>query len=334
METPLTPIDFARRARKLYGSREAVVDGDLRLTYAQFGERCDRWSAALAKLGVQQGDRVGTIARNTHQHLEQFYAIPQLGAVIVPMNYRLAADDFVYLANHSGCKVLCVHSDYLELVDRVRTAMKSVEHFVALEGATCGLARLRNVARRKQQRISAAHDRRDGPARHQLHQRHHRHAEGRDDHAPERLGECGGDARALAHDSRGSVSLDVADVSCQRLDVHVDRHRGRGHACLPSQDGGECDLRAIQREEITALCAAPTVLIAIANGPEGQRRRLRRGVRLLTAGAPPAAATIERIEGELGWSVTPGLRPHRDRTFHFHLRAAARARGRAKAEQA
>src|SRR5262245_30385772 len=111
METPLTPLEFARRARKLHGTREAVVDGDLRLTYAQFGGRCDGWSAALSVLGVRQGDRVGTIAANTHQHLEQFYAIPQLGAAIVPMNYRLTGDDFVYLANHSGCKVLCVHGD-------------------------------------------------------------------------------------------------------------------------------------------------------------------------------------------------------------------------------
>ena len=94
METPLTPLEFARRARKLYGTQEAVVDGVLRLTYAQFGERCDRWSSALEKLGVREGDRVGTIAPNTHQHLEQFYAVPQLGAAIVPMNYRLTANDF------------------------------------------------------------------------------------------------------------------------------------------------------------------------------------------------------------------------------------------------
>ena len=52
MQTPLTPIEFARRARKLYGEREAVVDRDLRLTYAQFFDRCDRWSAMLQKLGV------------------------------------------------------------------------------------------------------------------------------------------------------------------------------------------------------------------------------------------------------------------------------------------
>ena len=106
-----------RRARKVHGAREAVVDGPRRFTYAQFCDRCDAWTAALASLGVAKGDRVATIAPNTHQHLEQFYAIPQRGAVIVPMNYRLAADDFVYMANHSGATVLCAHSDYLAMID-------------------------------------------------------------------------------------------------------------------------------------------------------------------------------------------------------------------------
>src|ERR1700732_5134016 len=134
METPLTPMDFARRARRLYADREAVVDGDLRLTYAQFLERCDRWSSALQALGIQQGDRVAYIAPNTHAHLEAYYAVPQIGAVLVPINYRLTPDDFVYLINHSGARIVCAHSDYLEGLDRVRSQLGAVENFVALEG--------------------------------------------------------------------------------------------------------------------------------------------------------------------------------------------------------
>jgi fatty-acyl-CoA synthase len=60
----------------------------------------------------------------------------------------------------------------------------------------------------------------------------------------------------------------------------------------------------VNREGVTHLCAAPTVLIGIANGPEALRRQLRRGVQVLTAGAPPAAATIGRMEAEFGWQVT------------------------------
>ena len=133
METPLSPLEFARRTRRLHGAREAVVDGDLRLTYEQFFDRCDRWSAVLQELGVRRGDRVATIAPNTHAQLESFYAVPQLGAVLVPMNYRLTPDDFVYMVNHSGTTVLCVHSDYLEAIDGVRDQMPGVRHFVALE---------------------------------------------------------------------------------------------------------------------------------------------------------------------------------------------------------
>ena len=107
MEVPLTPMDFARRARRLYGDREAVVDGDLRLTYAQFFDRCDRWSSALQALGSQQGDRVAYIAPNTHAHLEAYYAVPQIGAVLVPINYRLLPDDFEYIINHCGAKIVC-----------------------------------------------------------------------------------------------------------------------------------------------------------------------------------------------------------------------------------
>src|SRR5256886_16383999 len=133
METPLTPLEFARRARKLYGTREGVVDGDLRLTYEQFFERCDRWSAALQAMGVRKGDRVAYIAPNTHEQLESFYAVPQIGAVLVPINYRLTADDFVYITTHSRAKVLCVHSDYLAAIDSVRSRLPDVQHFVALE---------------------------------------------------------------------------------------------------------------------------------------------------------------------------------------------------------
>src|SRR5215468_10270565 len=106
METPLTPLEFARRARRLYPDSEAVVDQDLRLTYAAFFERCDRWSSALQSLSVRQSDRVAYIAPNTHAQLESFYAVPQIGAVLVPVNYRLTADDFGYIIAHSGASVV------------------------------------------------------------------------------------------------------------------------------------------------------------------------------------------------------------------------------------
>jgi len=91
METPLSPLELMRRTRRLYPDHEAVVDGDLRLSYEQFFARCDRWSAALSReLGVKQGDRVAYIAPNTHAQLASFYAVPQLGAVLVPITFMYA----------------------------------------------------------------------------------------------------------------------------------------------------------------------------------------------------------------------------------------------------
>ena len=86
------------------------------------------------------------IAPNTHAQLESFYAVPQIGAVLVPINYRLTADDFAYIISHSGASVVCAHEDYLEAVDRIRDQVPGVRHFVALEGAANGLAGLRSAA--------------------------------------------------------------------------------------------------------------------------------------------------------------------------------------------
>src|SRR3954470_3960146 len=134
MEVPLTPLEFARRTRALYPDREALVDGALRFTYEQFFQRCDRWSAALQRLGVARGDRVAYIAPNTHAQLESFYAVPQIGAVLVPINYRLSGEEFAYIINHSGATVVCAHEDYLECLEGLRPQLQGVRHFVALEG--------------------------------------------------------------------------------------------------------------------------------------------------------------------------------------------------------
>src|SRR6516162_4281025 len=138
MEMPLTPIDFARRARRLYAEREAVVDGNLRMTYAQFLERCDRWSSALQAFGTGHGDRVAYIAPNTHAHLEAYYAVTQIGAVLVPINYRLLSDDFEYIINLCWAKILLVDSFFFKAEDGIRDRLPDVEHFVALEGSSDG----------------------------------------------------------------------------------------------------------------------------------------------------------------------------------------------------
>ena len=304
METPLTPLEFMRRARKLHGKREAVVDRGQRWNYAEFGERCDRWSTALAKLGVGPGDRVGTIAPNTHQHLEQFYAVPQMGAVLVPMNYRLTAEDFIYLANHSGSKVLCVHEDYLDMVDSVRAKMTTVEHFVALEGKKDGWLDYEallgesstdfpqvEIAETDLLTINYTSGTTSMPKGVMI---THRNA-------------WANSVGVMAHwhmtpADRYLWTLPMFHANGWTFTWTVTAVGGT-HVCLPKVDPALI-YELINQESVSHLCAAPTVLIAIANGPDELRKQVRKGVKLFTAGAPPAAATIERVEGDLGWEIT------------------------------
>ncbi len=304
METPLTPLEFMRRTRRLFPDTEAVVDGDLRLTYAQFFDRCDHWSAALQRLGVGKGDRVAYIAPNTHSQLESFYAVPQIGAVLVPINYRLIADDFVYIINHSGAKVVCVHSDYLETVDGIRDQIPNVERFVALEGAGEGWLDYETllgqaptdferpeIAESDLLTINYTSGTTSRPKGVMI---THRNAY---------MNTVG----TLIH-----INMTPSDIYLWTLPMfHANGWTfvwtvtavGARHICLRKIDPALIfDL--IRTEKVTMLCAAPTVLITIASAPQEVRQMAPRGVRVITAGAPPAAATIERIEGELGWEIT------------------------------
>jgi fatty-acyl-CoA synthase len=200
MEIALTPMEFARRSRRLYGSREAVVDGAVRLTYEQLFTRCDRWSAALQRLGAAQHDRVAYIAPNTRAQLECFYAVPQIGAVAVPVNYRLTPDDFAYIINHSGATIVCAHSDYLDGVDSIRAAIPNVKHFVALEGArdgwidyeaTLAAAPADFVRPEIQENDLISINYTSGTTS---------NAEGRDDHPPQRIHECRRHADSHSYD--------------------------------------------------------------------------------------------------------------------------------------
>lgn len=304
METPLTPLEFMRRARRLYADREAVVDGQTRLTYGQLFDRCDRWAAGLQRLGVGPGDRVAYLSPNTHANLESFYAVPQIGAVLVPINYRLNAAEVEYIITHSGAKVVCAHADYLEMVDGIRSACPSVEHVVALEGRRDGWHDYGSLVESE----SAASIDRPEIAEGDLltinytsgttsrpkgvmitHRNAYMNAVGTLIHHPMTPRDRYLWTLPMFHANGWTFTWIVTAV-------------GGTHVCLRQVDPARA-LTLIRDESITMLCAAPTVLIALANTPATVRGEVPRGVRVMTAGAPPAAATIERIEGELGWEL-------------------------------
>ncbi|HEY7000095.1 MAG TPA: long-chain-fatty-acid--CoA ligase [Candidatus Udaeobacter sp.] len=304
METPLTPLEFARRARKLYPNRIAVIDGGSRWTYAQFLGRCDRWSAALQKLGIKSGDRVAYLSPNIHAQLESFYAVPQIGAVLVPLNYRLIADDFVYLINHSGSRMLCADRDHLGTIDGIREQLPKVEHFIALTGEAEGWLNYEAMV----DASTAEFVRPD-------------------------IGET--DLLTINYTSgttsrpkgvmithRNAWMNSIGTLLYARMTC-ADRYlwtlpmfhangwtfvwtvtaAGATHICLRKVEP-RAVFELMASEQVTTLCAAPTVLISLANAPESLHRLAPKGIHVITAGAPPAAATIQRLEEELGWTIT------------------------------
>lgn len=136
MLIPLLATDFLKRAVSQYGKKVGVVDGDRRFTYAQFGERVNRLSNALAAMGVRKGDRVGVIDMNTHRLLELHFGVPQIGAILLPINIRLSPREIAYVLNDSMARVLVINKDLAGLVEKEN--LKGIEHTIIMEGDGTG----------------------------------------------------------------------------------------------------------------------------------------------------------------------------------------------------
>ncbi|WP_286884160.1 long-chain fatty acid--CoA ligase [Aneurinibacillus sp. UBA3580] len=135
MNVQLTVGSLLERAEKYFPKKEVVSrtsSGIARFTYAQIGKRARRLSSALQRLGVQRGERVGTLAWNHHRHLEVYFAAPGMGAVLHTINIRLSPEHIVYIVNHAEDKVLIVDEDLLPLVEQIKSQLKTVEAFVVM----------------------------------------------------------------------------------------------------------------------------------------------------------------------------------------------------------
>ncbi|HEV2352426.1 MAG TPA: long-chain-fatty-acid--CoA ligase [Terriglobia bacterium] len=128
----LTPVRFKLHAARVFGRKEGVVCGDLRFTYQEFNERCDRLSDSLLALGLAKGQVVAFLSFNCHRLLEAYYGVPQLASILLPLNIRLSAEELVYILNDAEPRFLFFDPEFIPLVDSLRPDAKSVEHFIAL----------------------------------------------------------------------------------------------------------------------------------------------------------------------------------------------------------
>jgi len=135
MNIPLTPVRFLRYAEQQFPRKTAVVCGDERFTYAQFAERAYRFAGSLRDRGIQSGDRVAFLSVNCHRLLEAYYGVVGAGAVLLPLNFRLAPDELAYILNDSGATMVFLQREFVPLVESFRQRLATVKQFILLDDA-------------------------------------------------------------------------------------------------------------------------------------------------------------------------------------------------------
>src|ERR1700730_12245401 len=133
MNIPLTPL--LRYAEQQYPARNAVVCDQERFTYAHLAARVGRLAGALRQAGIQPRDRVAFLSTNCHRLLEAYYGVLEAGAVLLPLNIRLAPSELGYILNDAGAKILFLESQFLDIVDSFRQTVSSLRTFCLLDGS-------------------------------------------------------------------------------------------------------------------------------------------------------------------------------------------------------
>ncbi len=135
MNVQMTVGSLLERAEKLYGKKQVISrthSGIQRFTYKETGQRTRRLAHALEKLGVGKGDRVGTLAWNHHRHLEAYFAVPGIGAVLHTINIRLSPEQISYIINHAEDQVLLVDIDLVPLIEKIQPTLKTVHSYIIM----------------------------------------------------------------------------------------------------------------------------------------------------------------------------------------------------------
>ncbi len=304
MKVPLTIGDYLSRGAEVYGHRPAVFDepavgGSLgTLSYAELESRARGMALALDAMGVGQGERVAIVSPNAAKFVISYFGVSAYGRVLVPVNYRLNADEIGYIVAHSGTSVLLVDPESADSLRGISPKYKIILDGIAdaelFAPAPDGAQPTEWVADEDETAsINYTSGTTARPKGVQLTHRNlwlnaaifgwHTTVTDRDvfmHTLP--MFHCNGWGMPYAVTGMG-----VPQVVVRKID-------------------GEEILRRIEAHGVTLLCGAPAVVAAILAAAADRRSAGRAvpgagTVRMVVAGAPPPSKTIERVETELGW---------------------------------
>jgi fatty-acyl-CoA synthase len=118
------------RAATLFPKKTAIVFEQSRISYAELNERVNRLANGLLKMGVKKGDRVALLFFNSPQFIESYYAAVKIGAIVVPLNFRLAIPELAYEADNSDCKLIIYSAEFSEVMDKLRPRLSKVKSYI------------------------------------------------------------------------------------------------------------------------------------------------------------------------------------------------------------
>jgi fatty-acyl-CoA synthase len=304
----LTPVKFLARSAAIYADKTAVIHGEKRYSYEQFLHRVYQLANALKNAGVEKGDKVAFICPNIPPMIEAHFAVPMIGAALVSVNIRLSSGEVGYILNHSEAKVLVVDNEFADLVLPVLDDLKDVETIVNICDVTNdiplpGMEYEAFLASAAGDPVSCSVT---------------------DEYSVATINYTSGTTgspKGVMYHHRGAYLNALGEVIEFGLNAgsaylwtlpmfHCNgwcfpwavTAVGGTHVCLRKVEA-ETIYRMVDTENVTHLCAAPTVLIALSTFAAERNLQLNRHLEIMTAGAPPAPQVIENMEA-VGANIT------------------------------
>ncbi len=307
----LTPLSHLARAAHVFAGRTAVVYGAHRVTYADYHARCTRLASALVSMGVGQGDVVATIIPNLPAQAEAHFGVPACGAVLNTINTRLDVGTVAYIFDHGGAKVVLADTQFVELAEAACAQMEGpAPKIVEVPDAAAGYPATGRHSTYEEvlQGADAAFD----------------WIMPQDEWESLALNYTSGTTgrpKGVVYHHRGAYLMTMGTVISWRMVLHpvfmqivpLFHCNGWNHSWMMPLIGGTLvccrDITApaiydaIADEGVTHFGGAPIVLNMLVNAKPEDRRSFDHTVEVFTAGAPPAPATLSKIE-KLGFNVT------------------------------
>jgi fatty-acyl-CoA synthase len=294
MELPLTPLDLLARARRLFPERAGVIEGEDRWTYGELAARCDRLAHALTRdLDVRPGDVVAWLCGNTHELLEAYYGVLLAGAVLLPLNIRLAPAELRAILDDSGARVLFRHPDQVDPAHPVRTVLLGEEHEALLAAQPPTAPPPPSVDERAAAELFYTSGSTGTPKGALLsHRGLYLHAI----HSALTMGLTGDDV--FLH------TIPLFHVNGWGTPHYV-TGLGGVHVMLPRFDAGEV-LRLVEAHGVTRLFLVPAMARMVLDHPTLATRRLGSVRQISVGGAASSPELLAELEGAFGCPVICG----------------------------